>query len=115
MALIIVVEDDLLESRLMSRCAGAEVKPWKSYSSLEQMLFVAPSARSRDFEKTAVAAAARRKMAEERQASTSASSQRPRADEELKVVRDERKLSLTIPEEHHYCRVQFAPRGSCQL
>jgi len=37
-------------------------------------------------------------------------------DEELKVVRDERKLSLTIPgEEHHHCKVQFAPRGSCQL
>jgi len=76
-------QNDSLESRLMSRCAGADVKPWKSYSSLEQMLLVAPSARShfdpREFDKTADA---KRKMAEERRAATS--SQRPRVDEELK-------------------------------
>jgi len=92
------------EGRLAS-CAGAEVKPWKSYSSLEQALLV-PSSRSvqtRDFHygrnKTAAVA----------------SSSRRAPDEELKVVRDDRKLSLTIPGEEYRSRVQFAPRGSCQL
>jgi len=103
--------NDSLESRLMAR-TGADVKPWKSYSSLEQML-LAPSSRSfesREFDKTA-----NKKLAEAHLAGVDqATASQRRADEELKVVRDERKLSLTIPGEEHRSRVQIS-RGSCEL
>ena len=101
--------NDSLESRLVAR-TGVDVKPWKSYSSLEQML-LAPSSRSfqaRDSEKAKVA---------EAQAAvgvTTSSGQGGGADEELQVVRDERKLSLTIPREQHHAKVQSS-RGSCEL
>jgi len=38
-----------------------------------------------------------------------------RAGAELKVARDERKLSLTIPGEEHRAKVHQFPRGSCDL
>jgi len=97
--------NDLLESRLVER-SGADVKPWKSYSSLEQML-LAPSSRSfesREFDKSET------KMPEAQQIGLV----ERRTDEELKVVRDDRKLSLTIPGEDHRTRVKFVP-GSCEL
>jgi len=92
-------------SRLVSR-AGVDVKPWKSYSSLEQM----PSSRSsepRDLGKNENKRAARAAVV--RPATSS-----PKGDE-LKVARDERKLSLTIPGEQYRAKVQQFPRGSCDL
>jgi len=101
------------ESRLMAH-HGADVKPWKSYSSLEQML-LAPSSRSfessREFDKSENKKAA----AEAQPVVRLMTSSRRGPDEELKVVRDERKLSLTIPGEgHRPAKVQF-PHGSCEL
>ena len=95
-------------SRLVSR-SGVDVKPWKSYSSLEQML-LAPSFRSsepRDLGKNA------NRRAPEAQADVYAMTSSPRGDE-LMVAGDERKLSLTIPGEEYRAKVQH-PRGSCDL
>jgi len=108
-------QNDSLESRLVARC-GADVKPWKSYSSLEQML-VAPSCRSfesHEFDKTEDRKAAAAEAPQAGRVEPSTAELPRRADEELTVVRDERKLSLTIPGEEHRAKIQFS-RGSCEL
>jgi len=109
--------DGSLEGRLVAR-AGVDVKPWKSYSSLEQAL-LSPSSRSfesRDIDKSEnkkAAAVAEARAAGSGMVRPMTSSQRG-ADEELKVVRDDRKLSLTIPGEEHRSKVPL-PHGSCDL
>ena len=99
----------LLENRLVAH-GGADVKPWKSYSSLEQML-LSPSSRSfesRDFGKRD-----NKNAAETYAAEGVTTSLKQGADVELKVVRDDRKLSLTIAGEEQ--RPKIKPHGSCEL
>lgn len=98
-------------SRLVSR-AGVDVKPWKSYSSLEQMLLAPPSSRSsepRDLGKN------ENKRTPPPPPEAAGMTSSPRSGE-LKVSREERKLSLTIPGDEQRARAmhQF-PRGSCDL
>jgi len=92
-------------SRLVSG-AGVDVKPWKSYSSLEHVLLAKSS---KQFESP-------RDLVAKKQNKHVTSSQGG-ADLELTVARDERKLSLNIPGDEHGAKMhslQF-PRGSCNL
>ena len=104
--------DGSLESRLVAR-SGADVKPWKSYSSLEQVL-LGPSSRS--FESRDLSKCENKKapVAEAQAGVRLMTSPQRGAGEELKVVRDERKLSLTIAGEEDHTKVHF-PHGSCEL
>jgi len=101
--------------RHVGRAAAVDVKPWKSYSSLEQAL-CSPSSSCRSPDPRDLARSANRRRVVEVRAMTPP--QRPRrADDELTVVRDERKLSLTIPGENHpaAAKIHQFPRGSCDL
>ena len=112
-----------LESRLVARTAAEGVKPWKSYSSLEQMLLAPSSSRSSESRELGG-----RNGNEKRQEAARAAKIRPMTssslrdvdDDDLNVEREQRKLSLTIPtgreqrQQHDDAKAQFS-QGSFEL